>query len=97
MMLGFREINHLSQSPSQNHIGGKKMKRGRKREYYVGYKLGRYEIIEQLRRSGNSRKFLLRCENCGNEEMKWSSDLSTGNYGMCDCNLGELRKNVVRV
>jgi len=60
-------------------------KRGRPKEYYVGKELGWITIIDELNPRNGNRRFITECRECGKKEQVWQTDISTGNYGKCNC------------
>lgn len=69
----------------------------RKKEKMVGKKFGWIEIVGELNPRNGHRRFITKCRECKTQEQIWHSDLSTGNYGKCNCEFKDMHKNVVYV
>ena len=56
----------------------------RKRRDYIGDKYGYITIVKETTKYRNSRRFLMKCDICGSEKNVYQSQLSQGNWNVCE-------------
>lgn len=60
----------------------------KKRESNIAYMLGNsVKVVEYIKRNVGNSKLLLRCSKCGRESQEWESQITSGEWEVCEHDL----------